>query len=165
MGYKDMISTWQCGKCGTIHDDDDSDNEFVECWKCDNSDRKKTKHESELDDIRKEMKRMETEYKRTMKRADELSDVRDKELDILRNKLHQAEEHANTVDDELKKVRKRVTTLETRLGYAFDMIVDAADDINVIKDEGTCLNEDNIKSIKKIARKTAIKQVVKWDSD
>jgi len=62
MGYKDMVSTWECDGCGTIHEDDDSDNEFVACWKCDNLDRKKIKLKSELDDIRKEMKRMETEY-------------------------------------------------------------------------------------------------------
>lgn len=58
--------------------------------------------------------------------------------------LHQAETHTKIVDDELEKVKKRVIRLETRLGSAFDMIIDAADRINGIKKKGTCLNEDNI---------------------
>lgn len=160
-----MVSTWECDKCGTIHEDDDSDNEFVECWKCDYLDRKKSKHKSELDDIRKEMKRMETEYKNSMKRMDDMLVTKQKELEITLTKLYCTQTWAMAIDKELKEVKSQVRNLRMRTNTTLDITLDIAGDVEDIKKKGTCLNEDNITSIKRIARKTAIRQIVKWDSD
>jgi phage host-nuclease inhibitor protein Gam len=161
MGYKDMISTWECDGCGTIHDDD-SDNEFTECWKCDSLDRKKSKHKSELDDIRKEMKRMETEYKDSMKRMDGMLTAKQKELEITMTKLYCTQTWANAIDKELKEVKSKVKRLEICTNVTNSVVMKRIEDI---KEKGTCLNEDNIRSVKKIARKAAIRQIVKWESD
>lgn len=143
MRPKDLPSSWKCGKCGTLHDDDDdSDDEASsDCWKCE---QEKTKNIS-IADLHKEIKQL----------RDELKSVKE----------HNKSE-IQRITDMLKETKMATQLRFSGVAKHIDDVSKSNKvDIERIEENGVRLNDDNIKTVKKIARKTVIKQIVKWESD
>lgn len=142
MRPEEFLSTWECYKCGMVHNNaetDSDDEEDPECWGCDALDKANSVSAltREIKHLRDELESVKKRHKDDIKRiADTLSEV----------KLEQ---------EVAKQLRK--TTSDTMRSHTTD--------IKSMKENGVVLSKENIKIVKKIAKKIAIKEIVEWESE
>ena len=153
MGYKNFLSSWECCVCGTVHDEDDSDYEGeADCWKCEDIAREKDKKNAlSTADLHKEIKQLKSQLK-FVKKHNKF------QIDFIMDMVIQ-------LKMDLKNTHSQLVFVKAELERVNDELVSNKDHISCIEKNGTLLNDDNVKSIKKMARKTAIKQILKWESD
>jgi Glu-tRNA(Gln) amidotransferase subunit E-like FAD-binding protein len=101
-------------------------------------------------------------------KADSVDELK-KEINHLRDELESVRKHNK---DDIKQILNMLADIKIEQNAARDMIVGTFDDIkshtnNIkrIKENGVPLNKENIKIVKKIAKKVAIQEIVDWESD
>lgn len=144
MGTKSSMDR-NCNICSAIKDSDDDDSDD-ECWIC-------------------------YRAKKVVKQDPSLADAH-KEIRKLRNELKSAKDHSNLeiqrLFDSLAAVRLELSDLKSLKADSENTttaIESITEDVESIKENGTRLNDSNIRFIKKIAKKIAIREIVEWESD
>jgi hypothetical protein len=144
MRSEELASAWVCSRCGMIHEDDETDDGWgPECWGCDALDKAKD-NTVYVDKLRKEIGELREELRFTKK---------------------QHKDDLKRINDILAGIKLDQKTTKEKLRFIGDDVSDHTASIKYIRNNGTPLNSDNINIIKKISRKVAIREIVKWESD